>query len=129
MSLASTHKYETVYILKSSLSDSDATAIHQKLDNVVGKFSGAVQHRDDWGLRELAYTIDNETTGRYNIMVFSGQGGVVEEIERHFRILENVIRFITVMVPADYDYTKIKKQMVTIEEDVKKNREARKKGM
>lgn len=128
MSLASTHTYETVYILKSSLSDDDSSAIHTKVDSVIQKFDGAVKQRDDWGLRDLAYNIDDETMGRFNIVVYNGKAGVVEEIERHFKISPDVIRFITVAVETDYEYGQVKKQMVTAEEEMKKNRELRKKN-
>lgn len=123
MSYPSSHTYETVYVLKSSLSDSDADAIHQKVENVISKFEGKVGHKDDWGLKELSYPIEKHTHGRYTVLVYSGKGGVVEEIERHFKISDDVIRFLTVAVPADYDYTKGKKQMAMFEEEAKRNRE------
>ena len=125
MSYVSSHTYETVYILKAGISESDSSTIHQKVDNVIQKFAGKLHTRDDWGLRELAYPIEKETNGRYCIAVYEGNSGVVEEIERHFRISDDVIRYLTVMVPRDYDYTKVKKQIHTIEEEVKKNRESR----
>lgn len=128
MSSPSSHVYETIYVLKSGISDPDAGIIHQKVDNVITKFEGSLRHRDEWGLKELAYPINKETMGRYTAVVYSGKSGVVEEIERHFKISGDVIRFITVAVEADYDYTKSKKQIHASEEEVKKNREMRKKG-
>ena len=128
MSSTSTHTYETVYILKPSISDTDASTIHQKVDNVIAKFDGKIIHRDDWGLKEMAYMIDKSTNGRYNVVVYNGKSGVVEEIERHFKILDDVMRFITVTVPADYDYPKAIQTIHTNEEEVKKARELRKKG-
>lgn len=128
MSSPSSHTYETVYILKPGVSDADALTIHQKVDNVIAKFQGTIKVRDDWGLQPLAYAIQNESTGRFSVVVYNGTSGVVEEIERHFKILDQVIRFLTVAVPADYDYAKAKLQAQTIEEEVKRNRELRKKG-
>ena len=128
MSTFSTHTYETVYILKPSLSETDAGVIHQKVDNVIAKFQGKVKARDDWGLKELMYPIRKEGTGRFSVVVYTGNSGVVEEIERHFKILDQVIRYLTVCVDADYDYAKAKKQMQFTEEEVKRSRELRKKG-
>ncbi|NBX92859.1 MAG: 30S ribosomal protein S6 [Proteobacteria bacterium] len=125
MSYRTSNTYETVYILKSGLPDSEAAAIHQKVDHVIEKFGGKVLHRDDWGLTQLAYPINDETMGRYTVAVYQGKSGVVEEIERHFKILGQVVRFITVQVEADYDYSKIKKQMSLAEEEMRKNREAK----
>lgn len=124
MSLA-THFYETVYILKPSLSDDDANVIHQKVDNVIAKFKGTVKTREDWGLKELAYPVNDQTNGRYVIINFNGEGGVVEEIERHFKIISDVMRYLTVAVESDYSLEKIKKQIKLAEEEAKKAKELR----
>lgn len=128
MSYPSTNHYETVYILRPNLSDASASAIHAKVDSVIEKFSGSVKARDDWGMRELAYPIDKESMGKYNVVAYSGKSGVVEEIERHFKISNDVIRFLTVATEADYDYAKAKKNIAAAEEEIRKIREAKKKA-
>lgn len=128
MSHPSSHNYETTYVLRPGIADSDAATIHQKVDNVIAKFQGTIKERDDLGSRELAYLIDNESNGHFSVVVYTGNSGVVEEIERHFKILDDVIRFLTVSVPTDYDYQKVKKQIHHAEEEMKKARELRKKG-
>lgn len=125
MSYPSSHHYETIYVLRSGLSDADAGTIHQKVDNVITKFSGKLIGRDDWGLKELAYPINDGTSARYTCIQYSGNSGVVEEIERHFKISEDVIRFITVATPADYDYAKVKLQISVGEEEHRRNKEYR----
>jgi len=124
MSVA-TNNYETVYILRPSLSDSQAGEINQKIDGVIAKFDGQLQGRDDWGVREMAYEIDDEKSGRYFVLGYTGKAGVVEEIERHFKISSDVIRYLTIAVESDYSYDKLKKQIALAEEEQKKNREAR----
>ena len=128
MSYPSDNHYETVYILRPSLSEANTGAIHAKVDSVIEKFSGSLKHRDDWGIRELAYPIDNESMGRYSIVEYTGDSGVVEEIERHFKISNDVIRFLTTAMEPDYDYAKAKKAITLAEEEMKKIREAKKKG-
>ena len=125
MSYPSAFHYETIYILRPGISDTDATTIHQKIDAVIAKFQGTLKHREDSGIKEMAYEIDKEKSGKYSTIVYSGKGGVVEEIERHFKISEDVIRFLTVAQTADYDYTKVKQQIHLGEEEQKKNREFR----
>jgi len=125
MSKSTSNRYETVYILKSGSPEAETAQIHSKVDKVIEKFDGKVIQRDNWGLNRLAYAIDNETMGLYSVVVYQGKSGVVEEIERHFKILPEVIRFLTVQVEADYDYDKVKKQIAAAEEEVRKNREAK----
>ncbi|MFM8314364.1 MAG: 30S ribosomal protein S6 [Deltaproteobacteria bacterium] len=123
MSYPSSYTYETVYILRPGLSDSEAQNIHQKIDNVISKFQGVLKHREDAGIKELAYEIKKERSGKYSTIVYTGKGGVVEEIERHFRISDDVIRFLTVAQSADYDFNKVKQQILAAEEELRKNRE------
>jgi small subunit ribosomal protein S6 len=127
MGYPSSYTYESIYIIRPSVSESDSQVIHQKIDQVIQKFEGSLRKRDDWGIQEMAYEIDNEKSGRYVAIVYNGKGGVVEEIERHFKISDDVIRFLTVKVPVDYDYERFKKQVIQSEEEVKKYREFRKK--
>ena len=129
MASADLHSYETLYILKPALSDSDASVIHNKIDSVIGKFQGKVDNRDDWGVRELAYEVEGSKSGRYTILHYTGNSGVVEEIERHFKISDDVIRYMTIRLEGGYDYSKVRKQMKTAEEEQKKAREARRKNV
>jgi small subunit ribosomal protein S6 len=125
MTDGSLRKYETVYILKPSLGEKGLEQIHKKIDSVILKFKGKLQGRDDWGVKELAYEINRERSGRIVVIQFSGSPGVVEEIERHFKITEDVLRYLTVSVDKDYDYQKMKKQMAMFEEDFKRGKEMR----
>lgn len=119
--------YETVYVLKPNLSESESSAVNEKVDSVISKFKGKLLHRDEWGQRELAYTIRHQTTGNYVIVNYTGDAGVVEEIERHFKISGLVIRYLTALTPENYDYAKVKKQIHFAEEEMKKAREMRRK--
>ncbi|MBM4316606.1 MAG: 30S ribosomal protein S6 [Deltaproteobacteria bacterium] len=123
MSYPSSYTYETVYILRPGISDADAQNTHQKIDAVIAKFQGNLKHREDTGVKEMAYEIKNERSGKYSTIVYTGKAGVVEEIERHFKISEDVIRFLTVAQSADYDFSKIKQQIAMAEEEQRKNRE------
>ncbi len=125
MASTTTRTYETVYILSPTVSEDDAATIHGKIDSVIKKFKGEVMVRDDWGSRNLAYTINDFTSGRYSIINYTGDPGVVSEIERHFRILSDVIRYSTVRLEPDYDYKLVKKQITNSEEEAKKAREQR----
>ena len=62
---------------------------------------------DRWGKRKLAYTIRKRTHGEYAVVYYeANSGALAAEIEKRFRINENILRWITVAdnpvgVPAD----------------------------
>ncbi len=128
MASGTLQSYETIYVLKPNVAESDASVIHQKVDGVIAKFEGALTLRDELGTRELAYEILNERSGKYSIIVYTGKAGVVEEIERHFKISGIVLRYLTVAVESDYDYETVKKQIATAELEIQQAREMRKRN-
>ena len=121
---SSTH-YETVFILRSNTADSEITSIMQKVEDVIGKFNGSIIEKDDWGDGDLAYPIDKNKRGRTMVINFKGERGVVEEIDRHFRILPQIIRHLVTVCPAGYLYAQAKKQASASQEEFKKRAEAR----
>jgi small subunit ribosomal protein S6 len=60
---------------------------------------------DNWGKRRLAYEVAKERKGIYLYWLYLAQPGVVEETERNLRMLDSVIRYLTVKVDEDVDIT------------------------
>ena len=48
-----------------------------------------------WGLKKLAYPIQNKTTGFYFLVEFTGEGSLINTLETQYRRDERVIRFLT----------------------------------
>jgi small subunit ribosomal protein S6 len=58
---------------------------------------------DNWGKRRLAYEVAKERKGIYLYWQYLANPGVVEEAERNLRMLDSVIRYLTVKVDVDID--------------------------
>jgi small subunit ribosomal protein S6 len=120
--------YETTFITRSELSDDALKAIQEKLNGVVGQYSGEIIVTEDWGKKKLAYPIQKETRGHYSYMVYSGKGDIVHEIERNLRLQDHVLRFLTVNLEKEFDAAKFHIQRTAIHEAAKRReaeREAR----
>lgn len=89
-------KYETIYILRADLTDEAEKKINDKVAEVVAKYKGKLEETKDLGKRPLAYRIAKHTKGHYFQLNYQGGGQVVEELERHLRLSEDIIRFLTV---------------------------------
>jgi len=87
--------YETIYIVKQDLDDKALKSLEEKYDNLLKLNKAAVEYKENWGLRNLAYKIQNYKKGFYYMVVFNGDKESVSELERNFRIDENIIRFLT----------------------------------
>lgn len=88
--------YETMFILKPNLEEEAVNAAVTKFQDLVTGGGGTVSNVDRWGKRRLAYEIAGYTEGIYVVMEFSAEPGVARELERVFRITDEVIRHLIV---------------------------------
>ena len=63
---------------------------------MVVRFGGEVTKVDDWGKRRLAYEINKIKEGYYYFIDFSANGDAPAEIESRIRIMESVMRYLTI---------------------------------
>ncbi|MGE5592325.1 MAG: 30S ribosomal protein S6 [Betaproteobacteria bacterium] len=88
--------YEAMFILKPDLEEEAVNATVTKFQDLVTGGGGTVSNVDRWGKRRLAYEIAGYTEGIYVVMEFSAEAGVARELERVFRITDEVIRHLIV---------------------------------
>jgi small subunit ribosomal protein S6 len=87
--------YETIYIVKQDLDSKSIKDLEEKYDNLLKLNKATIEYKENWGLRNLAYKIKNYKKGFYFMIVFNGEKETVSELERNFRIDENIIRYLT----------------------------------
>ncbi len=89
------NKYETVFMLTPVLSDDQMKETVEKFKKVLTDNGGNIENEENWGLRKLAYPIENKNTGFYTLIEFEGEPTIVDKLETAFRRDEKVIRFLT----------------------------------
>lgn len=87
--------YESIFILRSTLNDEDVQKSVSKIEGIV-KQGGELIVTENWGKKRLAYEVMKEKKGIYVLIRFRAKGDLVSEIERNYRIDDNVIKFLTV---------------------------------
>ncbi|MBW1894950.1 MAG: 30S ribosomal protein S6 [Deltaproteobacteria bacterium] len=100
-------RYETIIIVDPDLSDEGRAPILDRVMELIPQFNGAFIGVDDWGAKKLAYDIKKKTRGYYVRVDYCGNGALVSEIERFFRIDDRVLKFMTVLLDKDVDSEKI----------------------
>jgi small subunit ribosomal protein S6 len=89
-------RYEVIAIVKSDLSDEDITAIIDRSQTIITDRKGVIAKLDKWGKKRLAYEINKQKDGFYFFIDFAGDGPIVAEIERNFKIDDRILKFMTV---------------------------------
>ncbi len=90
------NKYEVLYILNAEQDDETLAAQAEKFSALVTANGGEVEKIDKWGRRRLAYPINFKNEGYYVLMNFSSGSELPMELERNFRISEEVVRYMVV---------------------------------
>lgn len=96
-------EYETIYILRPNTPNEQVAEINTRVKGIIEGMSGKILKVDNWGKRRLAYEVAKERKGIYLYWLYLAQPGVVEETERNLRMLDSVIRYLTVKVDEDVD--------------------------
>lgn len=86
-------KYELMFILSPTLNESKRDASIQLVDKLLKENNAEVFHVDDWGKRELAYTIKGHNEGYYVIYYFNAPNGhFLSELEEDLKLDQGVLR-------------------------------------
>ncbi len=92
--------YEAMFILQPDLEEEKVAEVMEKFRSLVENHGGEVTRLEKWGKRRLAYQIQHLREGLYIILRFKGSKEVVQELDRVFKITDEVIRHIIVRTAA-----------------------------
>jgi small subunit ribosomal protein S6 len=93
--------YETALLFDPELPEEQRKEFLAKLAGVIASYQGEVLKQDDWGNRKLAYQINKKVNAYYTFLLYSGNRGVVEEVERNIKIFDGVLRHLTSRVEVE----------------------------
>ena len=88
--------YETLFVVKPTLTDEETAAQIAKIKDVLAKEGAELVATNDMGMRKLAYAVDKHNRGYYTVLFYKGEGTLINELERNLKINEDVIKFLTV---------------------------------
>jgi len=92
-------KYEAMYVMRPNYEEEQYKAFVEKYNALIQANGGEVTKVDPWGKRRLAYEIDKVREGYYVVVYFEGDSALPAELERNFRIADEVMRYIVVRQP------------------------------
>jgi small subunit ribosomal protein S6 len=89
-------KYEVMFILSSELTKELVSERVERYTTIITNGGGQLDKVAEWGKRRLAYEVNKQREGYYVLINFTAEPGVAKELERIFRISEDVIRYLVV---------------------------------
>ncbi|MGB7062294.1 MAG: 30S ribosomal protein S6 [Candidatus Zixiibacteriota bacterium] len=88
--------YETVFVLDPSLDEHAVEKERAKVEELITSRKGTVKKIDKWGMKKFAYPIKKRPQGYYTLVYFEGDGSLLEELERAYKLNESCLRYLTV---------------------------------
>ena len=89
------NKYESVIIINPNLEAESIKALVEKFSNLINN-NGKVDSVEEIGKKKLAYEIKKNKEGYYIVFKFEAKPESIDELERVYRITDEVIKFIVV---------------------------------
>ena len=89
-------KYTGMYILKPTLTEEEIKGLVAELGAIFTEKGGEILSVEEWGLKELAYEINDFSKGYYVKFTVNANNEAVAEYDRVCNIKEAVIRHILV---------------------------------
>lgn len=89
------NKYESIIIVNPNVDEAGIKALEEKFTGLINE-NGKVESVEEMGKRKLAYEIKKFKEATYVLFNFEANPELIAELERVYRITDEVIKFITV---------------------------------
>ena len=89
------NKYETIFIINPNVEEAGIKELIQKFSDLINS-DGKVEEVQEMGKRKLAYEIKKNKEGYYVVVNFEANPTLITELERVYRITDEIIKFIVV---------------------------------
>ena len=91
------NKYESVIIINPSVDEDKVKELTTKFTDMINE-DGKVEKVDNLGKKKLAYPVKKNAEGYYVVFYFTANPSIIAELERNYRITDDVIKFMTINV-------------------------------
>lgn len=92
--------YETLFIIHPDLDESAIDSTIEAIQDVITSGGGNILKVDKWGLRQLAYMIQNKQEGYYVLMYFEAPPTLIAELNRRYKLTDAIMRNLVVQLNA-----------------------------
>ena len=97
--------YENLVIVKPTLTEEEAKASVAAIEEVLTSNGAEIVARDEMGTKKLAYPIQKNERGYFHVVYYTMAPSSIAEVERRFRINEDLLRFVTIKYDSKREVT------------------------
>ena len=91
------NNYETIFLMKDDITEEQRNTVIEEIRDYLTK-SGKISEEENLGKKKLAYKVREYEYAYYYLIQFVGKADIISELERKYRINENILKFITIRI-------------------------------
>lgn len=89
------NNYETIFIMNPNITEEQRKEVIAKVEKYINT-NGKITNKNDIGKRKLAYEINKNAYGDYYLIELECEPKAIYELERIYRITDEIMKFITI---------------------------------
>ena len=91
-------KFEAVLLISPEISSQELKNENLKFKELITNSKGKVTNEEDWGLRDLTYSINKFKKSFYNFFQLEISGTYLDKIKKDLNQSDNILRYIFIKV-------------------------------
>ena len=93
--------YESIFIIHPELREEEVEEQTKRVENLITRLGGEISKTERWGKKRLAYAVNKHRYGFYVLMRLRANPGVLQELERHYRLTEAIIKSLVIRLKGE----------------------------
>lgn len=90
--------YEHTFLARQDLSSAQVEELVEQVRTLVEGAGGSLGRIEAWGVKSLQYRIEKNRKAHFTLIDIDAPGETIHELERQWRISEDVLRYLTIKV-------------------------------
>jgi small subunit ribosomal protein S6 len=99
------HKYEVMFILRTDVPEEENEKIISQMEGFAVAAGGKIEKIEKLGRRRMAYRVRRFREGFYVLFTLEAEPQAVTELERRMKVMDSVVKFLTVRVDVEQKRT------------------------
>ena len=92
-------RYETLVLIHPDQGEGGAKEVATRIRTLIEEQGGTVSQVQEWGLRDLAYSIAKQRRALYVLLEYRIERKGLDEVQRTLKLMDPVLRFVSVRRP------------------------------
>ena len=92
------NNFEATLLISPDLTIKKTESIEKIFEKTVKNFGGSIIAKENWGLRDLSYSIQGAKKGFYSFYQMTFEGSKIQDLKNNLSLNEEILRYLIIKV-------------------------------